>query len=201
MGFREASDRLADDAVKIERMTGLDQARRPRPGLAAWLTGPASEGFQDFGSIASLPALIAVVQAATDAEFEASRDLARILLDGISVMSRLSDALTLTDNAIGLAAWEAVADDPSAAVWFTAFVSSVRSSAPHDENLNAIVEALTNDAVPAAAEVEALAALSDEELEERFSNLEAIPLVQRAGLMNLIARYRAENANKLHQHD
>jgi hypothetical protein len=190
IGVPDASDRLAQDADKIERMTGVYRGRRPPPGFEAWITGPANEAFQDFQSLASLPALIEAVEAATESELDASRDQARVLLYGISVITRLADALTLTDNAVGLAAWSAFADQPLVVASVTAFVLSARRRDPYRANLQAIVEALTSNALPAAAQAEELAALSDEELSERLPNLNTLPFVQKAGLMNLIAKYR-----------
>lgn len=192
IGVPDASDRLAQDADKVERMTGVYRGRRPPPGFEAWLTGPASEAFQDFQSLASLPVLIEAVEAATEAELEASRDQARVLLLGISVIARLGDALTLTDNAVGLAAWGAFADQPLVVASVTAFVLSARRRDPYGANLEAIIEALTRNALPAAAQAQELAVLSNEQLSERLPHLDNLPFVRRAGFMSLIAKYRAD---------
>lgn len=194
MGFDQASARIEEDAPKVERAIGIHQGRRSRQGLSAWLTGPASVGFSDFSSIASIPALIDAVETAPDEELETSRDLARVLLEGISMLSRFTDAFTLTDNAAGLAAWEAFSEDPLAAIWLTAFVVSVRRSSAYDENLNAIVDALTQGLLPAATQVQELAALSDKELGERLPHLDALPFIQQAGLVKLMAKVRNKNA-------
>jgi hypothetical protein len=108
------------------------------------------------------------------------------------MVSRISDALTLTDNAAGLAAWEAFGEDPMAAIWLTAFLVSVRQSA-RTENLDAIVEALAQNLLPATDQIRQLAALSHEELRERLPSLDTLPLIQRAGLLNLIAKVREED--------
>ena len=149
------------------------------------MTGLASDGFENFSSIASIPALIGAVDAAPDQELEKARDLARLLLEGISMVSQIADALTLTENAAGLAVWEAFSEDPLAAIWLTAFVLSVRRSEGYEENLNAVAEALTTGTLPARTEIRELAALSDKELAARLPHLETLPFVQRAGLLNL----------------
>jgi len=202
LGVPNAADRLAQDADKIERLTGVYRGRRPPPGFEAWLTGPASEAFQDFQSLASLPALIEAVEAATEAELEASRDQARILVYGVSVIARLADALTLTDNAVGLAAWGAFAEQPFVVASVTAFVLSARRRDPYGANLEAIVEALTSTAIPAAAQAQELAALSSEQLSKRLPHLNTLPFIQKAGLMDLIAKYRDDaEASSQPRHD
>jgi DNA-binding transcriptional MerR regulator len=192
MGFDQAEERVAEDAPKVERLIGVDRGRRAHGELSAWLSGPPSEGFRDFGSIGSIQALIEVVDAASDLDLETARDLARVLLEGISMVSRMTDALTLTDNAAGLAAWEAFARDPVAAIWLTAFVLSVRRSGRYAENLQGIVDALVGSALPAAAQVRELAALSQDELAQRLPHLDDLPFVQRAGFMSLIQKIRDE---------
>jgi hypothetical protein len=190
LGVPGASGRLAEDADKIERTTGLYRGRRPPPGFEAWVTGPASEAFRDFQSLASLPVLIEAVEAATEAELEASRDQARVLLYGVSVLARLGDALTLTDNALGLSAWGAFSGQPLVVALMTAFVLSARRRDPFGANLEVIIEALTRNALPAAAQLQELATLSNEQLSERLPHLDALPFIRRAGLKNLLAVYR-----------
>jgi hypothetical protein len=191
MGFDDAPDRLTDDAPKLERMMGLGRARRPKGGFAPWLTGPAGEGFRDLGSIASVPALINAVESASDEQLEAARDLAQVFVAGIGMVSRMTDAVALTDNAVGLGAWELVTGDPLAGIWLTAFIVSIRGyDSGYDQNLAAIVEAITNSAMPVAAQVDELAKLTDAELAERLPHLESLPFLKRAALMRLINKAR-----------
>lgn len=190
LGYPEASKRIPTDAVKFERLTGLDQARRNRLGLAAWLSGPPGEGLESFESIASLPALIRAAESASDEELIASRDLARTLLNGIQAASRMVSAFALTDNAAGLAAWEAVAEQPAAAAWLTAFTIAIRHTARHDDNLRTLVDALDTSVLPIDTHVRELAQLNSEELRERLPELERMPFIDQARIKNLLTKYR-----------
>ena len=109
------------------------------------------------------------------------------------MVSRMTDAIALTDNAVGLSAWDVVTADPLAGIWLTAFVVSIRGyDSGYDQNLAAIVEAITNSAMPVAAQVDELAELTDAELAERLPHLESLPFLKRAALMRLINEAREQ---------
>ena len=192
LGFEQAAERLAEDGEKVERMIGVDAGRKPHGGLPAWLTGPASEGLADFGTIASLPALTAAVETAAESDMESARDLARLMLEGLSIVSRLTDALTLSDNAAGMAAWEAAATRPMTAIWLTAFVLALRDSGAYSDNLKQIAKTLDSDALPLGARIRELAALPEAELAAELESADTLPFIQRAGLLKLIAQVRDE---------
>ncbi len=194
LGYPEASERVADDAKRVERLIGLDQARRARPGWGAWLSGPASEGLDGFSSVASIPALIEVVDTATEAELGASRGLARTMLAGITAVSRMADAFSLSENATGLAAWEALGEEPMATVWLTALVVSIRRMGRANESLRTVVDALDRDVLPVEQQARELAALPPDELNRRLPHLENMPFIEQARLKRLIAEYRGEDA-------
>jgi DNA-binding transcriptional MerR regulator len=140
LGYPEAAEHLGKNGVHAERLIGVDKGRRPHAGLNAWLTGPAGEGLEAFGSFGSLPALIAVVESATDDELLTSRERGRTILSGIAAVSRIADALALGDNVTGLGAWEALENDPMASVWLTAFVISIGRISEYDANLRGIID-------------------------------------------------------------
>lgn len=190
LGYPEARKRIHTDAPEFERLTGLDQARRNRPGLPAWLYGPAGEGLEAFESIASLPALIRALESTSEDELIASRAQARALLDGLQALSRAASAFALTENPIGLAAWEAVAEWPAAPAWLTAFTVAIRHTARYDDNLQTILTALDNNILPIDTTVRELAKLSDEDLRERLPHLERMPFIDQARIKNLLAKYR-----------
>jgi len=196
LGYEQAAERLTEDANRIERLMGVDRARRARGGLGAWLSGPASEGFEAFASIASLPALIYTVESATDEELAATRESARTLLDGISAFSRIADAFALSENATGLAAFEALTGDPMATVWVTALVLSIRRTTDYEENLRTVVDALDRGILPVEERAQQLSALSPEELEHQLPHLQKLPFIERARLNRLIAEHRAGNTEK-----
>lgn len=190
LGYPGARERIHADAPQFERLTGLDQARRSRPGLPAWLSGPAGEGLEAFESIASLPALIRALASTSEEELIASRAQARTLLDGLQAVSRAASAFALTENPIGLATWEAVGAWPAAPAWLTAFTVAIRHSARYDDNLQTILTALDSDILPIDGDVRELAQLSEEELRERLPNLERMPFIDQARIRNLLAKHR-----------
>jgi hypothetical protein len=148
LGYPEAVERLGKDGALAERLIGVDQGRRSRAGLNAWLSGPAGEGLEAYGSIGSLPALIDAVSSATDDELLASRERGRTMLGGIAAVSRMADALALGDNVTGLGVWEAVEHDPMASVWLTALVVSIGPISEYDANLRSTVEAIGQSVTP-----------------------------------------------------
>jgi DNA-binding transcriptional MerR regulator len=195
LGFEDAAERLVEDGENVERMIGVDAGRKPHSGLPAWLTGPASDGLADFGSIASLPALTAAVETAAERDMESARDLARLMLEGLTIVSRVTDALTLSENAAGLAAWEAAATRPMTAIWLTAFVLALRDSGAHSDNLKKIAKSLESDALPLGARIRELAELPEAELAAELESADTLPFIQRAGLLKLIAQVRDEQGD------
>jgi DNA-binding transcriptional MerR regulator len=187
LGFPEASERLSSDAPFVERLMGLDRARRPRGGLGAWLTGAPGDGLEGFASIGSLPALIGAVEAADQSALLSSRELARTMLDGLAAFSRMADAFALADNATGLGMWKSAADDPMAAVWVTALVVAIRQVAGYRDNLHGVVDALDGNVLPSEAHARSLADLAPDELDQRLGGL---PFIEQAKIRALIASYR-----------
>lgn len=187
LGLPEAAARLSSDGAFVERLMGLDRARQPLGGVSAWLTGAPGEGLDGFVAIGSLPALIAAVEAAEAGELLAARELARTMLVGIVAFSRMADAFALADNATGLGAWTTIASNPTAAVWLTALVVSIRRNKGYSDNLRAIVDALDQTVLPVDMHARSLADLTPEDLKGR---LEGLPFLQQAGLKRLIADYQ-----------
>jgi hypothetical protein len=191
LGDEDAFVHLDDDAEQVERMLGLHRARRPIGGLPAWLHGPASDGLAEAARLGSLPALIETVGTLTDEELEASRVLARIMLDGMTAFTRIADAFAITtDNAVGLAAIEEFRDEPMTAVWITAFVIAVRRSGTLSKNLGAVIDDFSRKVLPIDKHARELAALSDDDLHKQLPNLGGLPFIEQARLKRLIAEYR-----------
>lgn len=190
-----ASARVDKDAPHLERMLGVHRGRRARAPLPAWLDGPARVGLETFADFASLPALIEAVQAATDDEVQASRAVARVMLDGMIAFSRIADAFAVTDNPAGLAAMKVFGDEPTTAVWMTAFVIAIARSKALDENLRAIVAALRNDLLPLEDRARELAALPPDDLHQRLPGLESLSFIEQVRLKRLIAEYRDERGS------
>jgi DNA-binding transcriptional MerR regulator len=190
LGYPEAVERLGKDGALAERLIGVDQGRRSFAGLNAWLSGPAGEGLEAYGSIGSLPALIDAVSSATDDELLASRERGRTMLGGIAAVSRMADALALGDNVTGLGVWEAVEHDPMASVWLTAFVVSIGRISEYDANLRSIVEAIGQSVTPIEEQMRSLAELPPNELDRR---LEPLPFIQQAQAKRLIAGHRGDD--------
>jgi DNA-binding transcriptional MerR regulator len=188
LGLPGAAARLTNDGSLVERLIGLDRARRPKGGMGAWLTSPPGEALDGVVAIGSLPALIAAVEAADAGELMAARDLARTMLSGLVAFSRMADAFALTENAAGLGAWRTVASNPTAAVWLTALVVSIRRNKGYSDNLRAIVDAFDQTVLPADTQARSLADLTAEHLKQR---LDGLPLLQQAGIKRLITDYQS----------
>lgn len=128
LGDEGSVARLERDAPLLERMIGVDRGRRPRGPFAAWMEGPAAEGLEAFAHYGSLPALIETVATATDDEMTASRALARIVLDGMTALARISNAIVGVDNPVGFGSISLFRDDPGAVTWMLAFLIGIGRS-------------------------------------------------------------------------
>jgi hypothetical protein len=190
LGDERADANLAEDEVHLRRMFGFDRARRAHPSLRGWLQGPADGSIEGFTRIASIPALIEAVRQANEEELETSRLLGQTFLAGLTAISRLADALSLMDNALGLAAIDAVQAEPIVAVWITALILAVSRSEELDANLRAIVEALKTSVLPVTGNARELAALSPEQLADQLPGLDKLPFIEQARLMRLLASFK-----------
>lgn len=192
LGDEGTSARLEQDAHRVERMIGLDRGRRPRGALPAWLDGPPREGLETFAHFGSLPALIGTMRTATDEELEASRTFSRIMLDGITAFTRIADAFTGTENAVGFDAIEVFRDEPITASWLLAFVIAAGRSSTLNENLQSVIKSLSQNVLPVDERARELAALTESELHQRLPELGRLPFVEQVRLKRLIAEYRNE---------
>ncbi len=190
LGDQRATAMLEHDEDHVKRMLGLDRARRGHPALRGWLQGPPEQGMEGFTRIGSIPALIHAVQRATDEELKTSRLVGLTFLDGMAAFSRLADALSLMDNTVGLAAIEALRDEPTSAVWITAFMVSVARSEALNANLRSIVDALQSQMLPIEERARELAPLSPDELASRLPGLDKLAFIERAGITRLIGSYQ-----------
>lgn len=196
LGDERAVARLEHDGQQVERLIGLDRGRRPRGGLPAWLDGPPGDGLDTFAHLGSLPALIETMQSATDDELEASRGLARIMLDGILAFTRIADAFVGTENASGFGAISTFRGDPMATVWLLAFVIAAGRSATLNEGLHTVIDSLSQRVLPVDTRARELAALDSEELANRLPELESLPFAEQVRVKRLIADYRNDDPGK-----
>lgn len=192
LGDKEAAARLEAEGEHVERLIGVDRGRRARGGLPAWLDGPPGVGLEAFANLGSLPALIETMRSATDDELEASRSLARIMLDGIAAFSRIAEALTGTDNAFGFGAIAVFRGDPMMAVCFVAFTIAVGRSATLSEGLHSVVDSLSKRVLPVDGRARELAALKPDVLKARLPELDRLPFAEQVKVKRLIARYRED---------
>jgi hypothetical protein len=173
MGEEPAPAQLDDQtAAAVERVMGVDQARRYRPlGVEPWLTGPRAEGLATFQQFGSLPRLIEALESADEQEFEQARPFARTILTGVAAFSQLADAFAGYSNASGLAAFEALKDEPLISVMAIAFVISVMRFSEMAINMQDVNAALVGSILPAEAQARRLAAMPEAEREARISKL------------------------------
>jgi DNA-binding transcriptional MerR regulator len=190
LGNPAASERLDVDAHRLERMIGVDQGRRARGAVPAWLSGSPSEGLESFAERCSFPVLIDTIETATDEELEASSTLGRVLFDGMTAFGRIAHAVTGLDNPVGLAGITMFRDDPAVAVWFPAFVIGSCRSPRMSEGLRSIVDALGADVLPLDEQARELAALDGDARLERLRRLGALPFAEQAQIKRLMAEYR-----------
>lgn len=190
LGDKEAIARLEAEGEHVERLIGVDRGRRSRGGLAAWLDGPPGDGLEAFANLGSLPALIETMRSASDDELEASRSLARIMLDGVAAFTRIADALAGADNASGFGAIAVFRGDPMAAVWLIAFTIAAGRSATISEGLHSVVDALSERVLPVDGRARELAALGPDALKDRLPELDRLPFAEQVKVKRLIAQYR-----------
>lgn len=192
LGDEATAARLEDDGGQLERMLGVDRGRRSRAGLPAWLEGPPGDGLEVFANFGSLPALIGAVKDATEEELMASRRLARIVLDGVTAVTRIATAVVGVDNPVGFGGLAYFRDDPVTVSWLLAFLVGVGRSSMLSENLRTVVDSLSQNVLPIDARARELARLSEDELRNRFPDLEGLPFIEQVRLKSLIAEYRSE---------
>jgi DNA-binding transcriptional MerR regulator len=198
LGDLAATQRLDEEAPLAERMLGLDRARRPVAGFPAWLDGPPGEGLAVFAEFGSLPSLIETVESAGDEELHASRSVARITFDGITALARIADAFAGTENAIGLAALKGFQDDPFLRVWLPPFIIAAGRSASVSEGLSEVTGNLSEKILPLDRQARELAALPDDQLQQRLPGLSKLPYARQARLKRLILEYRGSGASGRH---
>ncbi|HEX5407429.1 MAG TPA: hypothetical protein VFX16_34580, partial [Pseudonocardiaceae bacterium] len=191
LGEPAAVDALDASADDIERALGLDQGRLYRPaGQGPWLTGPAAEGPAMFAEVGSLPNLIETLQSADDAEIEAARPLAYVLLTGLTTFSQIADAFAGYRNAAGIAGLTVFADNLMVRILFPAFVIAFMRSADNAASLVAVCSALSGTILPLKDQLDQLAALSADELTARLSNLDQLPPSRQNSVRRMIESAR-----------
>jgi hypothetical protein len=100
-------------AVEVEKLLGLTAGRTLRVGDAGpWRSGPAVDGLAGFAKFGSLAALIEAAESTADADLEAARANARLLLLGVSFAVRLADVFTGRPNVTGVTALVDLAQSP-----------------------------------------------------------------------------------------
>lgn len=186
----EAMRHLEADGPAVERLIGIDRARRFRPaGVEPWLDGPPEEGLAVFAQMGSLTRLIAVVEGATEADLEVARDLGRTLLGGISAFSRIADAMVGRDNASGMAGMRMLDGDPHAVLVMVPLVLSVLSSTELAQNLRQLLSGFQSNVLPLEQQARELAALSEEERSERLKNLSQLPFMEQVRIKRLVVEF------------
>jgi len=173
MGEEPGPGQLDDHtAAAVERVMGVDQARRYRPlGVESWLTGTPAEGIAAFQRFGSLPRLAEALESASEQEFEQARPFARTVLTGMAAFSQLADAFAGYPNASGLAAAEALKDGPLIPVMATAFVISGMRLRDMAANIQEVNAALADKILPAEARARNLAAMPKAEREAKINQL------------------------------
>jgi hypothetical protein len=194
MAEESVSGELDDHtAVAVERVMGIDQARRYRPlGVGPWLTGTPAEGIAAFQQFGSLPRLIEALESADEQEFEQARPFARTILTGIAAFSQIADAFAGYRNAAGVAAAEALKDEPLIPVMATAFVISGMRLSGMAANMQEVNAALVDKVLPVQARARDLAAMPDAEREARISRL---PWPEQRRIRRVIGTFES------HDHD
>jgi hypothetical protein len=159
-------------AAAAERFMGLDQARRYHaPGTGPWLTSAPAEGLASFQQFGSLPRLIEAVESADEDEFEQARPLACTFMNGIAAFSQLADAFAGYRNAAGLAAVEAIKDQPLISVMATAFIISGMRASEMALSIREVNAALIGSILPTEAAVKRIAEMPEAEREARIGEL------------------------------
>jgi hypothetical protein len=189
LGEDPSSGQLDDrTAAAVERVMGIDQARRYRPaGAQPWLTGPPAEWLTTFQQLGSLPRLIEALQSADEPELEQTRPVARTVMTGIAAFSQLADAFAGYRNASGLAAAETLKDEPLIRVMITAWMVSAMRLRDVAANIHDVSATLTGTILPIEADVRNFAELPEAEREARISKL---PWPEQRRIRRLISAFK-----------
>ena len=188
LGEDVTPEQLDDTGAAVERVMGIDQARRYRPnGARPWLTGRPAEGLALVQEMGSLPHITGILESADDHDLQAARPLARTLLDGISAFSMLADAFAGYPNASGLGAAPFLSDSPLIRVMVLAWVISITRSPVLAENLAEISAVLSDSILPTRTAARELAATPEPELAAR---LQRLPPREQSRLKRLIDTFR-----------
>ncbi len=116
------------------------------------------------------PLLPEVLDSADEAELEQARPLARTLLIGLAA-SQIADAFAGCRNASGLAAAEALKDEPMIRIMATAMVISAMRIQELAANLQDVNATLTATILPVEADARKIATMPEAEREARISKL------------------------------
>ncbi len=134
----------------------------------------------------SLPRLIEALESADEQEFEQARPFARTVLTGIAAFSQLADGFAGYRDASGLAAFEAIKDQPLISVMATAFVISGMRLNGMATNIQEVNATLVGSILPAEADARKFAAMPEAEREARLSKL---PWPEQRRIRRLISTF------------
>lgn len=188
-----AMARVEADGTLLERLMGVDRARRFRPqGVQPWLDGPPEEGLLTFARTGGLERLITVVESASDAQLEVSRELARTLLDGVVAFSRIADAIAGRDNSSGMHAIRLISGEPTTPMFIVPVVLSILSSSELAGNLEQVLMALRANVLPVDQQAKELASLPEKERLQRLELLSTRPFIEQVQVKRLLAEYECD---------
>jgi hypothetical protein len=179
------------DAAAVEHLMGVDRGRKFRvAGAEPWLSGTPSEGLVGFRRVGTVTALIEAVESATDNEFEAARQMARTVMQGIVFFSRMADAQAGRPNAAGMAGMEASVNDPTSAIWLPSLFVSIARLPDHQASVAEIFGAITESTVPMINSVRELVLASKEAETTIQANIQKLPFKDQGQVKRVIAAFR-----------
>lgn len=177
-------------AVQVEKLLGLTPGRTLRVGDASpWLSGPAVDALTTFVKFGSIASLVEAAESTADADLEAARANARLLLLGVSFAVRLADAFTGRPNVTGVTALVDLAQSPDMCIWITALLASLGRSEAHADSVAQIVQALAG-LQPLEDQVNAIAAMSEQERAALLKGLSDLPFRQQAGVRRVVQEFQ-----------
>lgn len=194
-GERAPGEQGEDEAAAVERLMGADQGRHFRPnGARPWNEGSPLENLNEFARHSRIGHLVGLLEQAKDEELQQARDLARLLIDGVSLFAWITDSMVGRDNASGMSVLRTLEDDPFAGAAMPALVLSIMSDSGGLERIAEVTEAISGSVYPLRDAVLDFLAQSGDERQRREQLIEDLPFVQRVGVRRIIAEFASTDS-------
>ncbi len=137
----------------------------------------------------SLPRLVEVLSAASNAELELARTLARTLIGGMTAFSGIADAIAGRDNAAGFGVIRLLAGEPALPVVIVPLFIAILRSNELAAGLEQVLAGLQTDVLPVEQRFKELLDLPETERAERLNGLSRLSFAEQLRIKRLLVEF------------